>query len=59
MLRDPHSFDPDPDPAFRLNNDPEPEPIRSRIQGFDGQKVKKFTAGKKNFGDQKLQFTYP
>jgi hypothetical protein len=30
---------------FRLNTDPDPDPLR--IQGFDDQKLKKFTADKK------------
>jgi hypothetical protein len=38
-VADPHSFHPDPDPAFRLNTDP--DPIRIRIQGFKDQKFKK------------------
>jgi hypothetical protein len=44
---------------FRLNTNPDPEPIR--IQGFNDQKLKKSTAEKKIkfFFDQKLQFTYP
>ncbi len=43
-VADPHSFNPDPDPAFRLNTDP--DPIRIRIQGFNDQKLKKITAKK-------------
>jgi hypothetical protein len=35
-VADPHSFD--PDPPFRLNTDPDPDPIR--IQGFSDQKLK-------------------
>ncbi len=41
----------DPDP------DQDPDPIR--IQGFNDQKLKKKKQLKKNFFDQKLQFTYP
>ncbi len=36
-------MDTDPDPAFRLNTDPD----IFRIQGFDDQKLEKFTAKKK------------
>ncbi len=49
-VSDPYSFDTDPFHHSRLNTDP--DPIRIRIQGFDNQKLKKFTA-------EKLQFTYP
>ncbi len=43
---------------FRLNTDPDPDPIR--IQGFNDQKFKKITAEKIYFFlDQKLPFTYP
>ncbi len=44
---------------FRLNTDPDPDPIR--IQGFNDQKLKKIPAEKKItfFFLQKLQFTYP
>jgi hypothetical protein len=42
---------------FRLNTDP--DPIRILIQGFNDQKLKKITAGKKTFFDQKLPFTCP
>jgi hypothetical protein len=46
----------DPD---SLITDPDLDTIR--IQGFDDQKCKKYTAGNflKTFFDQKLQFTYP
>jgi hypothetical protein len=36
-VSDPYSFDTDPDPAFRLNTDPDP----IRIQGLNDQKLKK------------------
>jgi hypothetical protein len=36
MVADPHSFHPDPDPAFRMDTNPGPDPIR--IQGFNDQK---------------------
>jgi hypothetical protein len=40
-----------------MNIEPDPDPIR--IQGFDDQKCKKFTAKKIKFVlDQKLQFFY-
>jgi hypothetical protein len=45
---------------FRLNTNPDPEPIR--IQGFNDQKLKEKNLAEtkiKNFLDQKLQFTYP
>jgi len=42
---------------FRLNTDPDPDWVR--IQGFNNQKLKKKNySWKKNFLDQKLQFTY-
>ncbi len=47
-------LDPDLDPAFQVNPDP------LRIQGFDGQKLKKKKIQQKifvSFFDQKLQFT--
>jgi hypothetical protein len=58
-VSDPHWFnadsDTDPDPAFFLIADPDPEP------GFDDLKLKKIYIWKFNlyFLDQKLQFTYP
>jgi hypothetical protein len=33
--------DTDPDPAFQVNPDTEPDPDPVRIQGFDDQKLKK------------------
>ncbi len=64
-VSDPHSFFPDPDPAFEAGDqsgsgsNPDPDPIR--IQGFNDKKLKKSTAEKKLkfFFDQKLQFTHP
>ncbi len=59
-VSDPHSFDPDPDPAFRLETNPDPDPIR--VQGFNDQKLKKKNTVEKNIKfvfDQKLHFTYP
>jgi hypothetical protein len=58
-VSDLHSFDPDPDPAFRLETNPDPDPIR--VQGFNDQKLRKKIQLKKIFFvfDQKLQFTYP
>ena len=58
-VSDPHSFDPDLDPVFRLETNPDPDPIR--VQGFNDQKLKKNTVEKntKFVFDQKLQFTYP
>jgi hypothetical protein len=60
-VADPHSFHPDPDPAFRLNTDPDTDPDPNRIQGFNDQKLKKkITAEKKiKFFWIKLHFTYP
>ncbi len=54
---DPDSLNPgtDTDPAFPVNPDTEPDPIRT--QGFDGQNLKK-KIQKKNFFHQKLQFTF-
>ncbi len=47
-VSDPHSFDPDPDPAFeagdRSGSGSNPDPIR--IQDFNDQKLKKITAEK-------------
>ncbi len=63
-IADPHSFHPDPDPAFYaeyrsgsgFNSDPDP----IQVQGFNDQKWGKMTAEKKkNFDLQKLLFTYP
>jgi hypothetical protein len=51
-VSDPYSFDTDPDPAFRLNTDPDLDPIR--IQSFDDQKLENL-----NFFKIKLQFVYP
>ncbi len=45
-VSDPHSFDPDPDPAFRLETNPDPDPIR--VQGFNDQKLKKKKTVEKN-----------
>jgi hypothetical protein len=50
-------LNPDPDPAFQVNPDPEP----FRIQGFDDQKINKEIQQNtflKSFLS-KLQFTYP
>ncbi len=52
---DPVSLNPDPDPAFQVNPDPDTDPIR--IKGFDDQKLKK-KIQMENLFDQKLQFTY-
>ncbi len=48
-VSDPYSFDTDPDPVFLVeySADLDPDPIR--IQGFDDQIWKKFTAGKKSW----------
>ncbi len=37
-------MNPDPDTAFRVNQDPDTDPDPIRIQGFDDQKLKKNTA---------------
>jgi hypothetical protein len=54
-VADPHLFNANPDPAFFLIANPDPDP------GFDDLKLKKFSAENFNyyFFDQKLQFTYP
>jgi hypothetical protein len=36
---DPDSLDPGPDPAFLVNSDQDPDPVRT--QGFDDKKLKK------------------
>ncbi len=48
MVADPYSFDTDPDQIqhFRLNTDPDPDPIR--IQGFWWPKIEKNVQQKKN-----------
>jgi hypothetical protein len=65
-VADPHSFHPDPDPAFQAEyrsgsgSNTDPDPIR--IQGFYDQNLKKqnqLEKNKKKILDQKLQFTYP
>jgi hypothetical protein len=38
--------DTNPDPAFQVNPDPYPDPIR--VQGFDDQKLKKINTDLKN-----------
>ncbi len=48
-------MDPDPDPAFQVNPDTDPDPIC--IQGFDDNKLKK-KIQMKSFFDKKFQFTY-
>ncbi len=45
-VSDPHSFDPDPDPAFRLETNPDP----IRVKGFNDQKLKKNTVEVSNTG---------
>jgi hypothetical protein len=49
-VADPHSFHPDPDPAFqaeyRSGSNTNPDPIR--IQGFNDQKLKKKITAEKN-----------
>jgi hypothetical protein len=45
IVSDPYSFDTDPDPVFRQNNDPDPVPIQ--IECFDDQKLKKHLQLKK------------
>ncbi len=46
---------------MEANTDPDTDPDPIRIQGFNGQKLKKNNSWKKSkfFFDQKLQFTYP
>jgi hypothetical protein len=53
-VSDPHSFDPDPDPAFEAGYQSGSRALMTKIE-------KKITAEKKIyfFFDQKLQFTYP
>jgi hypothetical protein len=58
-VADPHSFHPDRIQHFRLNTDPDRDPIR--IQGFDDQKLKKkkITAEKKKFGIKNYNLPIP